>query len=99
MITIHNLHIEKMNQPFDFRVDRKSVLGNPYFMQNEKWRDEVCDKYELWFTVKYETDESIIKELRLMKIRYVMYGKLRLFCWCAPKRCHAQTIKQYLEGS
>ena len=28
---------------------------------------------------------------------YKIYGKLRLFCWCAPKRCHGETIKRYLE--
>jgi hypothetical protein len=24
---------------------------------------------------------------------------IRLLCWCAPKRCHADTIKAYLDGS
>ena len=23
------------------------------------------------------------------------YGKLELFCWCFPKRCHAESIKKY----
>ncbi|WP_068768630.1 DUF4326 domain-containing protein [Termitidicoccus mucosus] len=25
------------------------------------------------------------------------HGNLRLHCWCAPKRCHAETIKACLE--
>ena len=37
-------------------------------------------------------------ELERLKKLHVEYGKLRLFCWCAPKRCHAETIKQFLEG-
>ena len=24
------------------------------------------------------------------------FGKVRLFCWCAPKRCHGETIKKWL---
>lgn len=26
------------------------------------------------------------------------YHKVALYCWCAPKRCHAETIKRWLEN-
>ena len=24
------------------------------------------------------------------------HKKLRLFCWCSPKKCHGETIKRYI---
>lgn len=32
----------------DIRVDRASVLGNPFELTNEEDRDKVCDAYEEW---------------------------------------------------
>lgn len=80
------------------KVDRTSVLGNPFFMQFETQRNEVCDKYEEYFKSKINNkDFEFMNELcNLLKL-YEEYGKLRLFCWCSPKRCHAETIKKYLE--
>ena len=101
MITIHNLRNEKPNQRCDFRVDRESCLGNPYYMASETYRNKVCDQYEEWFNkVLTSTDEVSTKvqsELRFLLGIYKRTGTLRLFCWCAPKRCHAETIKKWLE--
>lgn len=93
MITIHNMRYEKPHYPFDVRVDRSSILGNPYILKYEKDRDIVCDKYKIYFnnnihTFKYELD-------RILSI-YRKEGKLCLYCWCYPLRCHAETIKDYL---
>jgi hypothetical protein len=44
-----------------------------------------------------KTDEVFVNELRRLYKIYQQYGKLELFCWCAPKRCHAETIKRFLE--
>ena len=33
----------------DIRVDRASVLGNPFELTKEEDRDKVCDAYEEWF--------------------------------------------------
>ena len=69
-------------------------------MHCELERDEVCDKYEAWFKKQLEekTNYKFIKAIEALEEIYDYYGKLRLFCWCYPKRCHAETIKKYLEG-
>lgn len=86
-----------MKYEYDIRVDRKSVLGNPYYMKDESLRDEVCKKYEIYFKDKIKNDEVFRKEVwRLINV-YRKYGKMRLFCWCAPKRCHSETIKKFIE--
>ncbi len=97
MIEIKNMHFEKPSQPFDIRVDRESVLGNPFYMKDESFRDDVCDKYIEYFNKRIKDEDEFIDELRRLYLIYKAYGRLRLFCWCAPKRCHAETIKNFLD--
>ena len=95
-IMIKNLRTSKPTQPWQVRVDRASVLGNPYYMHNELERDKVCDSYYTYFLKQLPYDTAFTQELsRLLKL-YEQYGKLELFCWCAPKRCHAETIREHL---
>jgi len=98
-IKIINLKKEKPVFEYDIRVDRTSgsPLGNPFYMKDEIERDVVCDKYIMWFDglVLKKCNRLLVDELqRILKI-YKQYGKLRLFCWCAPKRCHAETIRDW----
>lgn len=99
MIEICNLRFQKVEFVYDIRVDRfNKVLGNKFFMQSEADRDRVCDLYKAWFTEQVKCkNELVLNELRRIYRIYKKYGKLRLFCWCAPKRCHAETIKEFLE--
>jgi hypothetical protein len=92
LIEICNLRKEKPTHPYDIRVDRQSVLGNPFIMRKESERDKVCDEYEEYF---YRRLKDCATMQRVID-RYKEYGKLRLFCWCAPKRCHAETIRDYI---
>lgn len=110
LIRIKNLRKEKPTNPWDVRVDRGSRLGNRFIMKNESERDMVCDQYREWFYSNIERENNITElnlddlfdfsmqdELSMLQGILVDYGQLNLFCWCAPKRCHAATIKEYLE--
>ena len=94
-ITSKNLRKEKPKNPWDVKVDRCSILGNPFVMAGEKDRDLVCDKYEIWF---YNVNKEVQIQNELNRLGTILskYGKLNLFCWCNPKRCHAETIREYL---
>jgi hypothetical protein len=97
LIDICNLKHEKPHYPFEVKVCRGvSILGNPFPLNHESERDEVCDKYEKWFNQNLETLQPALR--RLLSI-YDKYERLRLFCFCAPKRCHAETIKKWLEDN
>jgi hypothetical protein len=79
-------------------IGRGSPLGNPFAMSNESQleRDRVCDAYESWFATKVaEKDPAVIQELRKL---WVMHknSDVTLGCFCAPKRCHGDTIKGFL---
>ena len=100
-ITIHNMHKEKPHSynVWDVRVDRHSLLGNPYSMKDESDRDRVCDQYQEYFDNKVaraNDNPGFMNELRMLEDIFLQNGRLDLFCWCAPKRCHAETIRDYL---
>ena len=98
MIQIKNLRKDSMQFEYDVRVDRANkVLGNKFVMRSELERDKVCEEYETWFNEQIDKqNELVLNELRRLYNIYKKYGKLNLFCWCAPKRCHAETIKNFL---
>ena len=83
---------------WDMKVDRSSPVGNPYPIKGSYMhRDRVCNMYEKDFGRQMQNPyfEAYINSLINI---YKRHGKLRLFCWCAPKRCHAETIKRFIEN-
>ena len=99
-ITIKNLRFEKPYQEWQVKIDRSSILGNPYYMKSENERNTVCEQYETYFYNKIKNNDiRFIAELKRLKKLLEKYNKLELYCWCYPKRCHGETIKQYLENN
>lgn len=97
-IEIINSKDFKPSQPFDTYIDRRSPVENPFILKDESQRDLVCNKYQEWFEHRLKLkDERFIVHLNTLVDVYKKYGKLRLFCWCAPKRCHGETIRAYVE--
>jgi len=95
-IEIMNLRNCKPSYPWDVKVDRSSVLGNPFPMRNESQRTAVCEKYAAYLAVEIKKPGAFRNEMIRLYRLYQQHGKLRLFCWCAPKRCHAETIRTVL---
>lgn len=98
MIVIVNLRSEKPKHPWDFRVDRQTPVGNPFVMDGENSRDEVCQQYQMWFNQKnvMRAHTPFHQYLTEIANAYLQHRQVRLFCWCAPKLCHAETIKLWL---
>ena len=71
------------------RCDRFSDFGNPFEMDKDGDRDEVCDNYEQHYL---PFKPSIHKQLVKLK------GKA-LGCWCAPLRCHCDTLKELINAN
>jgi len=110
MIEIMNLRDLKGDQRWywkkerwDMKVDRSSPVGNPYeikdyrevFKKELDCRDYVCKLYEREFERLREIPFFEAYLQSLVRI-YERHGRLRLWCWCAPKRCHAETIKHWI---
>ena len=91
---------------------RGSALGNPFPMRNETERDKVCTQYEDWFYSRIDEPSFLdLVELPISQtnlnpqtkqliiiFRMAMKGDINLGCFCAPKRCHCDTIKNFLDN-
>lgn len=72
-----------------------TILGNPFFMTNESQRNLVCDKYDEYFHSQVKKGGMFLKVLH--RIRDLsMDNDIALVCFCAPKRCHGETIKNFI---
>ena len=82
----------KDNIPSDaVYIGRGSKWGNPYPI-GPQWgdRNQVCNLFEGFFKSRYEAGEISKEELA------ALYGR-PLVCFCAPARCHGETIMKYAE--
>ncbi len=93
MVTVVN----KYKEPNHIYCGRGSALGNPFVMNNESQRDEVCDKYEVWFYTQIELNNPSVISMLSSIARQAALGDVNLGCFCNPKRCHCDTIKAYIE--
>ena len=90
----------------DFYIGRPSIFGNPYSHKDNSIadfivdsRNESIDLYRKYFYYRIESgDKVFIDELDRMIDYYKEHGKLNISCFCAPKRCHGDIIKEYLEN-
>lgn len=64
------------------RVDRGTDWGNPFVMHGEADRDRVCELFAQYAHWRLTVEPAWLTPLR---------GRT-LACWCAPKRCHAETL-------
>lgn len=81
-------------------IGRGSPLGNPFVMRDKSLseRNRVCDEYQAWFESKVaEKDPAVMDELRRIFVK-ARDGHVTLGCFCAPQRCHGDTIKAFIEG-
>ena len=66
------------NAPSDaVYIGRGSPWGNPFVINRDGDRDEVCDKFEAMVEANPEFKQSVIDNLK---------GK-DVICFCAPNRC------------
>ena len=80
-------------------IGRPSPLGNPFFMRDEADREEVVAKYHAWLMEKIkDQDPKVCGELQRI---YDLAKKqdINLVCFCAPRLCHGDVIKEELDGA
>jgi hypothetical protein len=70
------------------RVDRGTLLDNPYVMRGESMRGFVIRAYA----------RMIVTDPVKVKYAQSLRGS-RLMCWCSPKPCHAHVVKMIADGN
>lgn len=76
---------------------KEGVLGNPFNMSNESQRNIVCDQFEMYFKESMSYEHSALRNRINELIEIAKIQDIELACFCAPKRCHTETIKAYIE--
>lgn len=79
------------------KVDRSTIVGNPFYMASEGERNKVCDMYEIYFIQQMKTNKAFKKYI-MQICETALHVDVALGCWCAPKRCHAETIKAFVDA-
>ena len=69
------------------QIDRYSEWGNPFFLDSDGDRDQVCDGYEDYLKHK----RSLHGKIKSLK------GKV-LGCHCSPLRCHGDHLKSLADA-
>jgi uncharacterized protein YeaO (DUF488 family) len=60
-------------------------------------RDEAVDKYREYILEEREYNQELANSLN--ELAYKADGKdVNLVCYCAPKRCHGDVLKELLES-
>lgn len=84
-----------------FYCGRGSPVGNPFkltYPDTEESRNKVIEKYKIWINCKIsENDKDIIRYLEKMNEHHIKYGIVKLECYCHPKRCHCEIIRDILK--
>ena len=80
------------------KIDRSSVLGNPFVMRTESERDLVCDQYAGRLNEQIKINKAVRDMLNRIWSLKKRGSNTALGCWCAPKRCHGDYIKQLIES-
>ena len=78
---------------------RGSVLGNRFVVGKDGNRDEVIEKYRrwLWGEIKMMNFKVIDELVRILGLE-VMFGEVRLVCWCKEdESCHSDVLVRCLE--
>lgn len=103
MIRVVNKYTHTPTQN-DVFVGRPSPLGNPYsHMENTKaehkviTREEAIAKYREWFEHARLNDVAVHNMLNKMCKAHRAGIDMNLVCYCAPKPCHGDVIKEYIE--
>lgn len=74
----------------DVYIGRGSRWGNPFVIGKHGDRDAVCDSYHARLVKQINAGDLSREDLAML------HGK-NLVCYCAPQRCHGDSLKAAAE--
>jgi hypothetical protein len=83
------VHCKK--EKYDIYIGRPSIFGNPFEIGKDGNREEVIQKYKIYFQNRLIKDNNFWRKIQECK------GKI-LGCWCKPLPCHGDIIEEYLNA-
>lgn len=84
-MTIRVVHCKK--EPYDVYIGRPSMWGNPFIVGQHGSREECIRRFR----------EYICAHPLLFPLLHTLRGKT-LGCWCSPKACHGDVLRELADG-
>jgi hypothetical protein len=72
------------------------ALGNPTSLQCEADRNKHVESYKIWLTEQIETKNKAVCHALNRIFLTAKREEVELECFCHPKACHADVIKQVI---
>ena len=98
---MYKIEIVRFNiYPDSEPIFRGSIFGNPFPIDDFTTRNKACNKFQFHFDDRIKKrDVTYLNELERLNKIGMEQGYLKLGCFCAPFRCHGETIKKFLEDN
>lgn len=78
-------------------IGRGSPLGNPFVIGKDGSREQVIAKYRVWLNEQImRKNPVVLDELNRLGNKAIDENGLALQCFCYPKPCHGEVIKEKL---
>lgn len=78
-------------------IGRGSPLGNPFVIGKDGSREQVIAKYRVWLNEQImRKNPVVLDELNRLGNKAIDEKGLALQCFCYPKPCHGEIIKEKL---
>ena len=78
-------------------IGRGSPLGNPFVIGKHGTREQVIAKYRVWLQEQIDKGNTVVlDELNRLGNKAIDEKGLVLQCFCYPKPCHGEVIKEKL---
>jgi len=105
MINVVNSYKHKPTKN-DIYVGRGSALGNPFSCKRNSMAQYICDtreesieNYRGWLQLQIEFKNKVVTNVLNDIWKRNKNGEdVNLVCFCKPKTCHADIIKEIIEG-
>lgn len=81
----------------DVYIGRPGTLGNPFVMKTEAQRSSVISRYRDWLREEYKKRGEVYTILNTLASKHKRGENIQLVCWCAPKPCHGDVVKDAIE--
>ena len=90
----HRLHLSGLTM----YCGRGTPFGNPYIKGADGTSEEVCAKYKIWFYEQLDSNLEFRKHVFHL-VRAASKDDLNLMCSCKPRRCHTDTIEEFINAA
>ena len=98
VLVVNKYKLPVNNSLTSIYIGRGSPFGNP-FTVDKYGRDGACDKFDEYMEEQLTSDSSNpLKEGLDLLVDLVKESQepIMLVCFCAPKRCHGESLKRYI---